>query len=172
MITIKTKRLQIMPLNAKQLLLAVEDFQQLEQEIGVTVTRTKPDEELRYAMKVRRRKVLEDEEHYLWLTNWAIVSADTNCIVGFIMLKGVPNDVGEVIIGYGIESEYRCKGYATEAVNGFINWIFENPDVRYVIADTEKANISSHKVLIHNGAEQYRETDELFWWRVKNPNIS
>lgn len=172
MINIRTERLKVVALNAKQLLLAEEDFQRLEREIGVTVTQTKLDEEMQYAMQVRRRKVLEDEEHYLWLTNWAIISMDTNSLVGFVMLKGRPNKAGEVIIGYGIESEYRCKGYATEAVGGLVNWVFENPEAKYVIADTEKINVSSHKVLIKNGAEKYRETDELLWWKIKNSKIS
>lgn len=172
MVNIRTERLRVVPLNAKQLLLAVEDFQQLEREIGLSITQTKLDEEMQYAMQVRRRKVLEDEEHYMWLTNWMIVTVDTNHIVGFVMLKGRPNKVGNVIIGYGIENEYRRKGYATEAIGGLINWIFENPEVKYVIADTDKVNISSHKVLVKNGAEKYSETDELLWWRIKNPITS
>lgn len=171
MISIRTERLKIVALNANQLLLAEKNFQQLEREIEVTVTQTKLDEEMQYAMQVRRRKVLEDEEHYLWLTNWAIVATDTNNIVGFVMLKGLPNKAGDVIIGYGIEGEYRCKGYATEAVGGLVNWVFENPEAKYVIADTEKTNVSSHKVLVKNGAVKYLETDELLWWKTKNSNI-
>lgn len=171
MVTIRTERCKLVALNAEQLLLAEEDFQQLERVIGVTPTQTKLEEEMQYAMQVRRRKVLEEEAHYLWLTNWAIVSVNTNNIVGFVMLKGRPNKAGEVIIGYGIAREYRCQGYATEAVGGLVNWVFENPEAKYVIADTEKINASSHKVLIKNGGEKYKETDELFWWKIKNPKI-
>lgn len=164
---VETERLELLPLDSNNLLLSTKNFQDMEKNLGLSITDTKLDEEMRYAMEVRLRKVLEDEENYLWMTNWAVVLKEDNCIVGFIMIKGCPNKLGEVIVGYGIEHKYRCKGYASEALKGLIEWIFINPKVEYVIADTEKANVPSQKVLEKVGAEKYKEEDELIWWKIK-----
>ena len=43
--------------------------------------------------------------------------------------------------------------------------MLSQPDVRFVIADTEKDNIASHKVLEKAGANMYKETQELYFWR-------
>lgn len=166
MIKISTERLQVMPLSARQLSLALDDFQALEKELCLEVTDTELDEGLQYATQVRRRKVLEDEDNFMWLTNWMIISKETNNYVGIAMIKGVPNESGEVIIGYGIEEKHRCKGYASEAVGGLISWIFEDSKAKYIFADTDLDNIASHKVLINNGAQRFRETDELIWWMI------
>lgn len=86
------------------------------------------------------------------------------------MLKGYPNENGEVIVGYAIEEKYRRNGYATEALKGLTEWFFENPKALCVIADTENTNIPSHKVLENVGAVKYKETDELTWWKIRNKN--
>jgi [ribosomal protein S5]-alanine N-acetyltransferase len=163
---LKTERLEMLPLDLDNLRLAVEDYQKMEKQLGLKITNTVLDEEMTYAMKVRHRKVLEDEANTLWLTNWAIILKEQNCIIGFIILKGYPNEHGEVIVGYGIEEHYRLKGYATEALKGITEWIFKNPKVKCVIADTDRENLASHKVLENAGATRYKETEELIWWRV------
>jgi RimJ/RimL family protein N-acetyltransferase len=97
-----------------------------------------------------------------------VVLKEENRIIGFIMIKGYPNKSGEVIVGYGIEKKYRRNGYATESLRGLIKWIFENPKALCVIADTEKTNKPSHKVLKNIGAIKYKEIDELVWWKIEN----
>lgn len=166
MIKVETERLILLPLDSDNLLLSTGNFQAMEKNLGLSITDTKLDEDMQYAMRVRLRKVLADQENYLWLTNWAIVLKEQNCIAGFIMIKGCPNEKGEVIVGYGIEEKYRCKGYACEALKALAEWIFKNPTAQYVIADTEIMNIASHKVLLRAGAEKYKEDDDLIWWRI------
>lgn len=166
MIKIETKRLELLPLDSDNLLLSTENFQAMEKNLGLSITDTKLDDDMQYAMGVRLRKVLADQENYLWLTNWAIILKEQNCIAGFIMIKGCPSKKGEVIVGYGIEEKYRCKGIASEAVRGLTEWIFKNPKAQYVIADTEMMNIASHKVLVNAGAKKYKEADDIVWWRI------
>ena len=102
------------------------------------------DEELRQALKFRLSKVLEDEEDYIWYTNWVIVSKEKNCIVG---------------------GKYQAKGYMTETVRLMKDWLLSQSNVKYVIADTDKNNIASHKVLRKAGATLYSESNELYFWR-------
>ena len=172
MIKLETERLKLVPLQANDLVLSVENYGKMQTDLGLRVTNTVLDDEMKYAMKVRLRKILEDEENYLWLTNWAIILKEENMIIGFIMIKGYPNEKGEVIVGYGIDEKYRNMRYATEALKGLTEWIFKNPKAVYVIGDTEKANISSHKVLQNVGAIKYKETDELIWWKIQNKKVN
>jgi [ribosomal protein S5]-alanine N-acetyltransferase len=99
---LETERLSLLPLQAHQLELSLEDYAKMQVDLGLRVVDTVLNEEMRYAMRVRLRKVLEDVENYLWLTNWAVILKESKQIVGFIMLKGYPNKFGEVIVGYGI----------------------------------------------------------------------
>lgn len=163
---LQSLRLDLAPLTAAELSLAVNDYEELQRQLGLKAISTPLDEEMLYAMRVRHSKVLQDQENYLWLTNWAIIQQEDQCIIGFIILKGRPNELGEVIVGYVVDEEYRRKGYATEALQTLISWIFSHPGAQSVIADTEKDNVASHQVLKHLGAQQYRETEDLFWWRI------
>lgn len=165
---LETERLKLLPLQVHNLALSVENYAEMETDLGTIVTNTMLDEEMKYAMKVRLRKVLEDPENYLWLTNWAVVLKEENRIIGFIMIKGYPNENGEVIVGYGINEKYRRNGYATETLKRLTEWIFENPKALCIIADTEKLNKPSHKVLENLGAIKYKEDDELVWWKIEN----
>ncbi|MFD1176675.1 GNAT family N-acetyltransferase [Paenibacillus puldeungensis] len=170
MIKLETERLNLLPLQVHNLTLALEDYEKMQSDLGLRITNTVLDEEMKYAMKVRLRKVLENVENFLWLTNWAIINKRENQLIGFIMLKGYPNEIGEVIVGYSIEEKYRRNGYATEALKGLTEWIFENPKALCVIADTEKTNIPSHKVLQNVGAIKFKENDELIWWKIEKNN--
>jgi [ribosomal protein S5]-alanine N-acetyltransferase len=163
---LEAERLELIPLQIHNLELALENYEQLQVNMGLRVSDTILDQEMENAMRIRLKKVLEDPENYLWLTNWAIVLKKENQIIGYIMIKGCPNENGEVIVGYGIDEIYRHNGYATEAVKGLIKWIFKNPKALSVIADTEKDNIPSHKVLQNAGALKYKESDELIWWKI------
>lgn len=163
----KTERLKLLPLTTDNLSLSLENYGKLQADLGLVVTQTVLDDDMEYAMKVRLRKALEDEENYLWLTNWVIIHSVENKIIGNIMLKGCPNENGEVIVGYGIEEAFRNKGYATEALKGMTKWIFQNPSALCVFGDTEKANCASHKVLQNAGAFKYKENEELIWWKIE-----
>ncbi len=165
---LETERLKLLPLNAKSLALAIEDYSAMQVELGLNVNKTIiDDEELLYAMKVRLARVLENKENYIWFTNWAIVQKESNSIIGYIILKGFPNNSGEVIIGYGIEDNYKRNGYATEAIKSLIQWMFLNPKVLTVIADTEKTNLPSCKLLERLGAVRFKEDEELVWWKIE-----
>ncbi|MFE3575841.1 GNAT family N-acetyltransferase [Lysinibacillus sp. NPDC059133] len=167
MIELSTKRLRLIPLNAEYLDLLINEEETLEIELSLNSKEVFLDEELRQALKFRLSKVLEDEENYIWYTNWLIVSKEKNCIVGGIMLKGLPNEQGEVVIGYYTFPQYQGKGYMTETVRMMKDWLLRQSNVKYVVADTDKNNIASHKVLQKAGATLYSESEELYFWRFE-----
>jgi RimJ/RimL family protein N-acetyltransferase len=57
-------------------------------------------------------------------------------LIGVGGFKGGPTDDGTVEIGYGVLPEFRRRGYAREAVDGFLGWAFDNDRVSRVIAHT------------------------------------
>lgn len=168
---LETDRLSILPLQADSLAASLVDYGKMQVELGLRVNKMILDDEMKYAMRVRLTKVLENAEQYMWYTNWAIIHKEENVIIGYIILKGLPNEFGEVIVGYDIEEMYRRKGYATEALGRLIQWIFGHSGALSVIADTEKSNIPSCKLLEHMGAVQYKETDELIWWKIERGKL-
>ena len=165
MIEINTERLRLIPLSVENLRLLIDDPKKMEIRFSLIESDRFLSSELKQAMEIRLSKLLGDEENYIWYTNWLIVSKDKNCSVGGIMLKGLPNEKDEVVIGYYTLPEYQGNGYMTETIYHMKNWLLNNSDVIYVIADTEKDNIPSHRVLEKSGAEIYKETDELYFWR-------
>ncbi|AWE06036.1 N-acetyltransferase [Lysinibacillus sp. 2017] len=165
MIEINTKRLTIIPLTIEHLKLLINNPRELELKLALIESFSDLSSELKNAMEVRRSRALVDELNYIWYTNWIIVSKDKNHHIGGIMLKGLPNKDGEVVIGYYTLTEYQGNGYMTEAVSNLKGWLLSQPNVRFVIADTEKDNIASHRVLEKAGANIYKETEELYFWR-------
>lgn len=165
MIELDTERLILIPLTAENLRLLIDNPKKMEQSLSIIESNRFLSSDLKQAMEIRLSKLLSDEENYIWYTNWLIISKDQNCSVGGVMLKGLPNENGEVVIGYYTLPEYQRNGYMTETINNMKNWLLNQADVMYVIADTDKDNIPSHRVLEKCGAKIYKETDELYFWR-------
>jgi len=167
MIKLETERLILMPLDANNLASSIEDYSKMESDLGLKVTDTILDDEMKTEVEVMLKKVIDDSENYLWLTNWAVVLKKEKKIIGNIIIKGYPNQSGEVIVEYGINEEYRNNRYASEALKELTNWIFRNLKSTCVISDTEKENIAAHKVLKNVGAIKYKETEELIGWKIE-----
>lgn len=56
--------------------------------------------------------------------SWMIVDTSTNLLIGDIGFKGIPNEHGEIDLGYGIIENERKKGFAHEAATGILEWAF------------------------------------------------
>lgn len=175
MLELTTERLKIIPLDVENFRLYIENHNEVEEKLGLKTTNKVWDEHVKGAFQYRFKKVAENREQYLWETIWIVISKEENCEIASLMIKGYPSEKGEVIIGYGTEDSYQNKGYMTEAVKGLIEWIFTNPKALSIVADTDKANIASHRVLDKNGFIKYQESvktsengevEELVWWRL------
>lgn len=101
---------------------------------------------------------LSHPDQWEWYTIWMIELKDGTHI-GELCFKGIAEE-GTVEIGYGITEDYRCCGYATEAVTALTAWALEHPCIMCVTAETEESNIASRKVLDKVGFMQTGEIGE------------
>lgn len=166
MLKINTDRLIISPLNKYNLELAINNFNQMEHILNLTVTDENIGIREKYVYNLRLEGVKNNSKNYIWYTTWIIVLKTENRFIGHIMLKGYPNENGEVTIGYWIQDKYKRNGYMFEALKVVIPWIFLNSDAKFVIADTLKNNIPSQKLLQKIGMIYDYEDDECFYWKL------
>jgi RimJ/RimL family protein N-acetyltransferase len=166
MFILEAEKLKLIPLDAQNLRWSIEDRQKMERNLGVKITDTELEEPVKKAMRTSLKMVLENKKDYLWFTSWEITLKIENRIIGGLCFKGCPDEKGRVEIAYGMQDEYRCKGYMTEAVKELINWAFTQEKVLSIIAETEKDNLPSHRVLEKIGMEKYEEKEKMFWWRI------
>ena len=73
----------------------------------------------------------------------------------------MPNENGEVEIGYGLGKAYRRNGYMTEAIKAMCEWALKQTGVSAVIAQTDFDGFASQKVLERCGFKKYSEAETL-----------
>jgi [ribosomal protein S5]-alanine N-acetyltransferase len=100
------------------------------------------------------RVVTENPEAVGW-TSWYILllrnESEKKTLIGSVGACGLPDDDGTIVIGYSFLDQFHGKGYATEALGGFLEWAARNPSLRRVIADTFPHLAASIRVLEKNG---------------------
>lgn len=64
------------------------------------------------------------KEAHPWLNYWLIQEKESGRGVGLIGSKHLPDENGYVELGYAIAKECRNRGFMTEALDGFLDWLF------------------------------------------------
>ncbi|WP_253922777.1 GNAT family N-acetyltransferase [Halobacillus sp. A5] len=105
---------------------------------------------------------LEENPDCLGFGPWIIMDADEERVIGDIGFKGIPDEEGNVEIGYHVVETERDQGFATEAVKAMCSWVFKNEKIKSVEAQCGKSNVPSQKVLINNGFSQTNSDREMF----------
>jgi len=165
---IKTKRLVLKPLCYEQLKKYMRLDNSLEKELNLNETSRTISPELKEALEQTiLPNVADKSKNYLFYTLWTVISTEENKMVGDLCFVGEPNTEGEVEIGYGIYEEFRKRGFMTEAVAGIIKWAEKQPNIRSIIASTDKSNIDSYSILERNNFIKSGETETLYNWRLK-----
>ena len=93
--------------------------------------------------------------------------------VGQMGCKGMPDEHGMVEIGYGINPSFWGRGYATEAAQALVEWLKNQPSVKYIKAETLLDNVASRRVLEKTGFSQIstrhdpEDGDLIVWGQPK-----
>lgn len=137
--TIESKRLFMRPFKMDDAKLMVES--------GWLHRKTKkPLKTIEESKKYLKNILAEDQGYYL-----AVFLKD-NTLVGRLDLDHL-NWYGDMIgeIGYSFLEKHRGNGYATEATNCFVDYLFRKVKLHKVTADTDPGNFASQKVLYKVG---------------------
>ncbi len=164
---LQANRLRLIALDAENLRLMLDDPELLEGNLGLLQGHAAVADEVLDATQEMLDGVLRDPEHYLWYTNWMMALNHPGRVVGGLCFKGPPNANGEVEIGYGVDTEYQNRGLMTETLLVMCRWAFEQPGVAAILAETERANLASQRVLQKTGFVPFRETETMRWWRLE-----
>jgi hypothetical protein len=139
---IKTKRLILTPLTAKQLA-----AQEAEEE----------NELLCGALVEMRNHVVDEPGLALWYTGWQVSLKNGGQPVGLLGFHGPATDQ-TVELGYEIRAEHRGNGYCEETVKALVNWAFGCDGVYFISVLAEEQNGASNHVL-----------EKLKFYRVESP---
>ena len=175
MFPLRSNRLRLIPLTIDQLQLLTRGRDQLEASLGLSVSDMDFDgghglmEEFRAVIPACViPAVAAHPDHVAWYTHWLVVHAALNLTIGGLGVRGLPDDQGQVMIGYFIDKKFENSGYATEAVGCLIDWMFRNPAVQSVAADTLVDGLASQGVLRKNGfLPAVPSEDGLRWVRKR-----
>ena len=160
---IETERLVLFPYTAENLALFNTDLPAFEETYGVVYRGEELDHLLKDFLLRLECEIAEDEEHYLFFTEFLIVLRENSHVIGSIDFKYVPKD-GVTEVGYGLNPVYSGHGYMTEALKAFLEF-GKTQGIRTVLAETRKDNIRSQNVLKNCGFVFLRE-DESLWWEA------
>ncbi len=164
---IETKRLLILPLNYDQLIKYIAADNSLEEELNLNETNRTMSPELKEALEQTILPgVIDVSKNYLFSTLWTIISRERNAMVGDLCLINGEAESGEIEIGYGTYEQFRGNGYMSEALGGMTIWLQKQKIFSKLIANTEKSNVASFKVLLKNKFVKSGETTSLFNWNL------
>lgn len=146
---ILTPRLELVPATPELLAAALAGPIELSRIFAAQVPATWPPEFLdddAYRFTSARLQANPDQ-HGWWMYFVLLRLPQSRALIGSAGYKGPPDESRSVEIGYGIVSEHRRQGYATEALAGLLHRAFALPAVERVIGETLPELIGSIRVL-------------------------
>jgi [ribosomal protein S5]-alanine N-acetyltransferase len=153
-------RLDLTPLPAAAATALLDDREKAAANIGSSLPAAWPQTDLLDVLPMQAAAVPSAERFGIWL----IIERDTNTVVGDVGFMGPP-DGGVVEIGFSVIPDRRRRGYATEAARTLIDWAFDDPAIREVIARSELENEASARVLHAAGFARIGEGRRVVRWR-------
>jgi RimJ/RimL family protein N-acetyltransferase len=100
-----------------------------------------------------------------------LVERATGLVIGAIGCHAAP-EKGVVEIGYGIATEARGRGLATEALAALVAFLEAQPEVRMLRAATDADNVPSQRVLERCGFVAVARDEAVIAWRRERPSRS
>jgi len=168
---ISTPRLALIPLSVANLETSLVSIRQLSDDLNLPIVNDLLSDWAESAIKKKLVKMLAvPEELHPWYTYWLIVIRAENIGAGLIGLKGVPDRIGSVEIGYGISPLFRGNGYMTEAVEALTDWAFSHREcLRITASRVLNDNLPSRRVLLKAGfRESFENPDGVYYAKERD----
>ncbi len=168
---IETGRLIIKPLSFNELIKHIKSPNVLANDLGLKPSKSLIDKETQDAILNDLLPNLSDlNKDPLFYTMWIVIEKMEKSIIGGICFHGQPDKNGEVEIGYGIDNEFRNRGYMTETISGFILWAKTRGEIETIKAITDKVNLSSIQVLKKNNFKISEQDDDTVTMKLEFKN--
>ena len=158
---IQTVRLEIVPATPALVHAALEGHIALATGLGAAVPSSWPPEYLDAdSLNFTLARFAEGADQMGWWLHFVVLRSgiEPRTLIGSAGFCGRPTPDGSVEIGYGIVSDRRRQGFATEVVRGLVAHAFSYPSVRRVIAHTLPELTPSIGVLEKCGFELVAES--------------
>lgn len=163
---IETERLRITALTPEQLDWWLNDLPRLEEKMNCSYQAEPLEGIFKEIVSGQLEITRQDSENYLWHSFWLLIRKSDNVVVGSADFKNVPDEKGQVEIGYGLGKAFEHEGYMTEAVRAMCSWAKEQEGVSCIIAETEADGFASQRILKRCGFTEYAGNDTI-WWRMQ-----
>lgn len=156
MFPIESHRLEIMPLSAAQIQLLINKRKALESSLGLKHNVIDLPADFTAMMQESFQsyilpKINENPREYPWFTHWLVIHKAERVCIGGIGGSGLPDENGEVTIGYYIDRKYEKKGYASEATRLFVSWLLQDHRLKKIVATIPVGHSGSERVVVKNG---------------------
>lgn len=125
--------------------------------LGVTIPESWPTFPEAFGLPMDEETVRQTNAGWM---GYLFLHPQDGVLVGNGGFVGEPDEDGTVEIGYEIASEYWNRGFATEAVRGFLDHAFSQPNVQKVIAHTLGSKNASNSVLQKVGMTYITELED------------
>jgi [ribosomal protein S5]-alanine N-acetyltransferase len=157
-----TARLELRPLPAAAAAVLSADRLEAARLIGVELADDWPQPDLLDVLPAQAKAGRDEEPFGAWL----LVERASRTVVGDAGFIGPPDEDGTLEIGYGVVPSRRRRRYATEAVAALVEWALAQPRVRAVVAECDRDNEPSIRVLERAGFVRTDEQDGKVRWRL------
>jgi len=164
---IETERLLLIPFT-KQLCHLVNDKNFVElQNKGLIASEGYPDQEtLDTIPKIVAN--IELSNGPTGFESWVIITKKSMKIIGDVGFKGIPNQAGEIDLGYGIIASERKKGYAFEAAKALSDWAISLENVNKITAKCLIENEGSFKTLEKLSFKRINTDETMYYYLLES----
>lgn len=160
--TITTQRLRLSPATVPVLRAAAElDRETMADLLGAEVPADWPPDLLQDALAPTADAIESGQSCHPWSTYFVFLP-EPRKLIGVAGFKSAPSEDGRVEVGYSVVKGEQCRGYATEATAGLIEFAFADDRVGTIVADTMPDLIPSIRVMEKVGMTRradYRSTE-------------
>ena len=161
---LQTQRLTLVPF-ALEFIDALERRDDAEALIGAAIPQDWPEAELSGLLSLYG-DWLRDDPSVVGYGPWVVIARGDRIVVASAGFVGKPDPDGTIELGFGTRTDYRNRGYASEAARALVDWGLAQPDVERVIAKCDPDNYPSVRVLEKIGMQRVGDADGQLLWQT------
>lgn len=165
---IQTERLTLIPFTLELLQLTLQSRQALADALHLAVPADWPGPDFEEILHLVERAFQELPARQSWM--WLVAHRADRTLIGSAGFTDLPDERGQVELGYGLIPAYRGHGYATEATRALVAHALAQPGLARLFAECEDTNYPSQRVLARLGMVQVGRDGTLLQYALERPS--